>query len=281
MSLAEIFGYISSILMGISLGLIGGGGSILTVPIFVYLFGIDPMVSTAYSLFVVGVTAAVGGVQAYMKNQVDLVKGTIFAAPSFLGVYLVRAFLVPSLPEQIVSFGNFIVTKAILTMTVFAVLMVAASWSMIKSSQSPHSNEVKGYGNDSKAAQFSAFQRYVLIAVEGLVVGGVTGFVGAGGGFLIIPALVLLTGMPMKLAVGTSLLIIAVKSLFGFLGDVQKQPWIDWLFLLKIVGIAVMGLFVGASLKAKVDEKTLKKGFGYFVLVMGVFVLADQIIKML
>lgn len=265
----EILGYIASILMGLSLGLIGGGGSILTVPILVYLFSVNPILSTAYSLFIVGLTALVGGTFYLKKGEVDLKTGFIFAIPSFIGVYLTRAFIVPSLPDPVFSIGSTTVSKALLIMFVFAVLMVVASLSMIKSN--------KGV---TEAKKISNSSRILLISAEGLIVGGITGFVGAGGGFLIIPALVVLVGLPMKIAVGTSLFIIAAKSLIGFIGDVQHQAFIDWKLLFTIAAIAIGGLFLGMSLSRKVPEKALKKGFGYFVLIMGTIILIDQIRKM-
>jgi len=266
----EIYGYIASIFMGLSLGMIGGGGSILTVPILVYLFAINPILATAYSLFIVGLTALVGGGFYLKKGEVDLKTGLIFAVPSFVGVYLTRAFVVPQLPDPVFSLGQHAISKPLLIMLVFAVLMVVASISMIKTRK------------DSvlPSKDFSPVNRFFLISLEGLVVGGITGFVGAGGGFLIIPALVLLVGMPMKIAVGTSLFIIAAKSLLGFIGDVQHQAFIDWKLLLTVSGIAIIGLFIGMSLSKKVSEKALKKGFGYFVLIMGTFILFDQIKKM-
>ncbi len=266
----EIFGYIASIFMGLSLGLIGGGGSILTVPILVYLFGTDPVLATAYSLFIVGSTALVGGAFYYQRGDVDLKTGLIFAVPSFIGVYLTRAFVVPALPDTIVSFGSFVLSKPLLIMLVFAVLMVVASLSMIKSNSSV----------SAKKANFKPTTKFLLIGLEGLIVGGVTGFVGAGGGFLIIPALVILVGLPMKIAVGTSLFIIAAKSLIGFLGDLQHQTNIEWSLISTITSIAVMGMFLGMHLSKKVSEKGLKKGFGYFVLIMGTFILIDQLKKL-
>jgi uncharacterized membrane protein YfcA len=266
----EIYGYIASIFMGLSLGMIGGGGSILTVPILVYLFAINPILATAYSLFIVGLTALVGGGFYLRKGEVDLKIGFIFAVPSFVGVYLTRAFVVPQLPDPVFSIGSHVVSKPLLVMLVFAVLMVVASISMIKNKKT----------TVEPKKEISSVNKFLLISIEGLVVGGITGFVGAGGGFLIIPALVLLVGMPMKIAVGTSLFIIAAKSLIGFIGDVQHQATIDWKLLLTVSGIAIMGLFVGMSLSKKISEKTLKKGFGYFVLVMGTFILIDQIKKM-
>jgi uncharacterized membrane protein YfcA len=265
----ETIGYAASLVMGLSLGMIGGGGSILTVPILVYLFAIQPVLATAYSLFIVGFTALVGGIGYLIKGEVDLKTGLLFAVPSFIGVYATRAFVVPSVPDQVFTLGGLTVTKPLLIMMVFAILMVLASISMIR-----------GPKLKTEGKEFSAAAKLGLIALEGLVVGTITGFVGAGGGFLIIPALVVLVGLPMKKAVGTSLFIIAAKSLIGFTGDLQHQATMDWQLLLTISAIAVVGLAGGMLLSRKLSEAVLKKGFGYFVLIMGVFVLGDQISKL-
>lgn len=264
----ELLGYIASVLMGLSLGLIGGGGSILTVPILVYLFHVDPVLATAYSLFVVGTTALVGGLLAFRLGHVDWKTGVLFAGPSFIGVYLTRAFLVPALPDPVFQAGSWVFSKALLMMLIFALLMVAASISMIRAG-----------GQAPQKATLSSSARIFLITIEGLLVGAMTGFVGAGGGFLIIPALVVLVGMPMRTAVGTSLLIIATKSLLGFVGDLQNQIPIQWDLLLSMAGIAIVGLFFGMRLSKHVPEKTLKRGFGFFVLVMGLIILMDQMRK--
>ncbi|MDZ4083145.1 MAG: sulfite exporter TauE/SafE family protein [Bdellovibrionales bacterium] len=266
----ELLGYIASIFMGLSLGMIGGGGSILTVPILVYLFGINPILATAYSLFIVGLTALFGGVGYLKKGEVDLKTGFIFAVPSFVGVYLTRRFVIPNLPDPVFSVGEMAISKSLLIMLVFAVLMLAASISMIKARKPA----------TAPKAPLSPAMKFGLISLEGLVVGGVTGFVGAGGGFLIIPALVVLVGMPMKIAVGTSLFIIAAKSLIGFIGDLQGTAVIDWKLMLTVAAIAIVGLFIGMNLSKKVSETALKKGFGYFVLIMGAFILFDQIKRM-
>jgi uncharacterized membrane protein YfcA len=265
----ETIGYAASLLMGLSLGMIGGGGSILTVPILVYLFAIHPVLATAYSLFIVGLTALVGGLGYLKKGEVDLKTGFLFAVPSFIGVYATRAYILPHVPDQVFTLGSMTVTKPLLIMIVFAVLMVLASISMIRG------RKVK-----AETKELSPAAKVGLIGLEGLVVGTITGFVGAGGGFLIIPALVVLVGLPMKKAVGTSLFIIAAKSLIGFTGDLQHQATIDWQLLLIISGIAVVGLAGGMQLSRKVSEAALKKGFGYFVLIMGCFVLGDQILKL-
>lgn len=265
----EIIGYVASIFMGLSLGMIGGGGSILTVPILVYLFGTNPVTATAYSLFVVGTTAFVGGISYYKKGEVDLKTGFIFAVPSFIGVYLTRAYIVPALPDPVFSIGSFVFSKPLLIMLVFAILMLVASLSMIRDKK-----------NEIQKTDFSQTTKVIFIGLEGLVIGAVTGFVGAGGGFLIIPALVLLIGMPMKIAVGTSLFIIAAKSLLGFTGDLQHHTEVNWHLLFAITSLAIVGLFAGMAVSNKVSEKSLKKGFGYFVLMMGTLILFDQLKKL-
>lgn len=264
----EILGYLAAIIMGLSLGLIGGGGSILTVPILVYLFKVDALLATSYSLFIVGLTALFGGVSYFKKSEVDFKTGFIFATPSFIGVYLTRSYILPSIPESM-HVAHIAFSKALLIMVIFALLMLLASVSMIKSNS-----------QEKNRSQMSPSLRNFIIAIEGLVVGGVTGLVGAGGGFLIIPALVVLVGLPMRKAVGTSLFIIAVKSAVGFAGDLQRSIAIDWILLVTLSAIALVGLFLGIKFSNKFSDKYLKKGFGYFVLLMGSVILIDQIFKL-
>lgn len=259
----EIIGYLSAALIGLSLGLIGGGGSILTVPVLVYLLGVEPVAATAYSLFIVGLTSLVGSWSKYKEGFVDLKTAAVFGAPSIVAVFLTRALLVPAIPEQLFTVGSFELTRPLLLMLLFAILMVAASVSMIRDAKPAAPKTEGGY-------------RYGLILLEGAVVGTLTGLVGAGGGFLIIPALVLLTGLPMKMAVGTSLLIIAAKSLIGFTGDLGHLA-IDWPMLLSVSGIAIAGIFGGNYLSRSIDGSKLKKAFGWFVLVMGIFILAKEL----
>lgn len=262
----EIIGYIASLIIGISLGLIGGGGSILTVPVLVYLMGVDPVSATAYSLFIVGLTSLVGAWPKYRQGQVNIKTAIIFGAPSIIAVYATRKFIIPAIPQELFTFSGFTMTKPLMMMLLFAVLMVAASISMIRG------------GKSSSTAEASGPQRfnYPLIMLEGTVVGMLTGLVGAGGGFLIIPALVVLSKLPMKQAVGTSLLIIAAKSLIGFTGDLSHMQ-MDWKLLLTVSGLAIAGIFAGDALSKKVDGDKLKKGFGWFVLVMGVYIIFQQI----
>lgn len=263
----EIIGYIASIFIGISLGLIGGGGSILTVPVLVYLFGIGAEMSTAYSLFIVGSTALVGGVRNASLGNVNYKTAVVFTIPAFIAVYATRAYLVPAIPDEIMTVGTYVLTKDIAIMVFFALVMLAASVSMIRNKRDEEEDQ-------DATPQFNI----PAILLEGTLVGVLTGIVGAGGGFLIIPALVLFAKLPMKKAVGTSLLIIAAKSLIGFIGDVQRYgDQIDWTLLLTVTAIAVFGIFVGIYLNNFIDGKKLKKGFGFFVLLMAVYIIVKQL----
>lgn len=266
MELIEILGYFGALVVGLVLGLIGGGGSILTVPILVYLIGLNPIVATAYSLFVVGVTSIIGAFQNFKKGLVDVKTAVIFAVPAFIAVYLTRRYLVQMIPEEVLSIGDFVVTNSIFIMVLFAVIMLLASYSMIRNKR----KELTDTDNDTQSFN------YPLIAAEGLVVGILTGLVGAGGGFLIIPALVLLAKLPMKKAVGTSLLIIAVKSLIGFLGDIPNID-IDWNFLLLFTAISIIGIVLGVYLSKFISGKKLKKGFGYFTLIMAIYIIYKEL----
>lgn len=264
----EILAYIFATAIGISLGLIGAGGSILTVPVLVYLAHVEPVLATAYSLFVVGTTALVGGVQNLLKKRVDLKTALLFGIPSIAAVYVTRAFIMPIIPESINISEGFVLTKAVFLMTLFAVLMVATSISMIRGNSKPKELDIADARSDKRG--------YGLILLEGFGVGTLTGLVGAGGGFLIIPALVLLAGLEMKLAVGTSLFIIAMKSLIGFTGDIRSGMPIDWQFLMIFTTFSVAGIFIGTWLSRFVDGNKLKKAFGWFVLVMGMYMIAKE-----
>ncbi|MEO8934531.1 MAG: sulfite exporter TauE/SafE family protein [Xanthomarina sp.] len=263
MDLSTVLGYFGSLIIGVVLGLIGGGGSILTVPVLVYLLYINPITATAYSLFVVGFTTLIGALQNIKKGLVDFKTAIVFATPAFIAVYMTRKFIVPAIPEQLFTISNFLVTKDIGIMMFFAIIMLLASISMIRNTKVAITETQVTYN-------------YPLIVVEGLVVGLLTGVVGAGGGFLIIPALVLLAKLPMKKAVATSLLIIAIKSLIGFIGDIQNLE-IDWLFLLSFTAISVVGIFVGTYLSNFINGKKLQKSFGWFVLVMGMYIIYKEL----
>lgn len=273
----ELLGYIGAILMGLSLGLIGGGGSILTVPILVYLFQVDAVLATAYSLFIVGLTSLVGSVSHVKLGNIHWRTAVVFGIPSIISVFLTRSYLVPRIPDPIFTLGQdpsggaaFVMTKAVGLMVLFAIIMVMAAYSMIKPGNK--SAVASGVSVDVEP-QFN----YPLILAEGAIVGVVTGLVGAGGGFLIIPALVLLAKLPMKQAVGTSLMIIAAKSLIGFVGDMRGNEVIDWSFLATFSSIAVVGILLGSWLSKRIPGEKLKPAFGWFVLVMGTYIIVKEL----
>lgn len=262
----DIAGYIASIFIGIALGLIGGGGSILTVPVLVYLFSIDAVLATAYSLFVVGTTSAVGSFSYFKKGLVNIKTAVVFGIPSIAAVFLTRAFIIPAIPNEIFSIGNFTVTKSVLLMLLFAVLMIFTSYSMIKKDR-----------QESDAVSRKQTFNYLQIIFQGLFIGFITGLIGAGGGFLIIPALANLLKLPIKTAVGTSLVIISINSLTGFLLSLP-QTSIKWGLLLSIAAIAIIGILIGSYLATKIKAKKLKPAFGWFVLIMGVYILIKETI---
>lgn len=263
MDFSVVTGYVLAVLVGVSLGLVGSGGSILTVPILVYVLGIDPVIATGYSLFVVGSTAFVGGIKNALKHNVAFNIVAVFGIPSLLTAYVMRAVVLPALPKVIFSTPSFTLTKPLLLMLLFAVVMLTAAIKMIRSA--------------APCAQNTAGPSPVKLALSGVVTGVLAGAVGAGGGFLIIPALVFLAGMPMKKAVGTSLFIIAIQSLAGFVGDLHGNT-VQWGFLLPFTLAAVCGIFIGIFASQKIEGEKLKKGFGYFVLLMGIYIIVKELI---
>ena len=250
----EIIGYIASVFVGLLLGLLGGGGSILSIPILVYLFHIDAVLASGYSLFIVGTTSLVGTIPKYRDHLVNVKAGFLFGIPSVVATFITRRWIVPTLPEVIFQTESFALTKRLLIMGVFSVIMILASVSMIRGRK--------------EINNLTGSLRIPLTIVEGLLIGFITGLVGAGGGFLIIPALVLLTRLPMKTASGTSLFIIAINSLVGFGGDVLITK-MDWTFLLVFTSIAIVGVFVGNQLSRRISGVALRKAFGWFTLLMG------------
>lgn len=257
------FGYFGALLIGLVLGLTGGGGSILTVPILVYLMQLSPVTATAYSLFIVGTTSAFGTVQNFRKGIVEVKTAFLFALPSLIAVFITRKFIVPAIPDVLWQTASFSITKPMFLMVLFAIIMLLASLSMIR----------KPIENTTAAPQkFNLPMMLLQLSVVGIFIG----LVGAGGGFLIIPALVWLAKLPMRKAIGTSLLIITLNSLIGFTGDIGHTP-IDWPFLLGFTAIAIVGIFTGIFLSKFVNEKQLRKGFGWFVLAMAVFIFAKEL----
>jgi len=245
-----IVGYFASGLIGISLGLIGGGGSIITIPVLVYLFHIEPSLATAYSLFIVGSTSLVGGIKGAISRQVDFRSAMLYAVPSTVGVYVTRHFFLPYIPDTIFELNGFTLHKDVALMLLFSLIMLVASVQMIR--------------NKPRSEQSHSRHIVAMLVFQGLGVGIITGIIGAGGGFLIIPALVLLAGLPMKKAIGTSLIIIAINSLIGFLGDISLLKEIDFSLMFLVSMLAVGGVFLGTyyqdSSQQKISSQATEEG---------------------
>lgn len=261
--LMEASGYVAAVCIGLILGLLGGGGSILSIPILVYLFHLDAVTASAYSLFIVGTTSLVGAIPKYKDHLVNIRTGILFGIPSIISIFITRKWIVQSIPEIVFYSESFVLTKRILILGVFAMLMILASFSMIRNR--------KELVNETKTVNI------FLLVIEGLIIGFLTGVVGAGGGFLIIPALIFLTNLSFKNAVGTSLFIIAINSLMGFLGDVLNYP-MDWPFLLTITVLAIMGILIGNKFQKQISPTKLRRGFGWLILVMGCWILIQEML---
>lgn len=259
----EFLGYFSAIIIGLVMGLIGGGGSILSVPIFVYIFGFDAVTATALSLFVVGVTSSVGSIGFIKQKLVDFKTAFVFGIPSILGVVFSRRLVLPNLPHYIINRYGITLTKDMFLLLLFAILMLIASYKMIRKIERVRTR------NDNET-------NYTVLISQGLLVGIITGLIGAGGGFLIVPALVMLLGVNMKRAVATSLFIISMNSILGFLSTLRMVKQ-DWNFLLVFSALSVVGIFIGIAVSKKMDGRKLKPLFGWIVLIMGIFIIIKEI----
>jgi uncharacterized membrane protein YfcA len=256
--------YLLAFVIGTILGLTGGGGSILTVPVLVYVAGRSPMEAVRESLFVVGITALAGTLEYARRKLVSFRAAIVFALPSMAAVFLMRRYMLPLIPDQLLTWQGFILTKGTALMVLFALLMLIMAFSMLRKRQ------------EVPLGQTHQFQ-YDLIGTQGFAVGVITGLLGAGGGFIIVPALVLLAGLPMKLAVGTSLLIISLNTLTGFLGDLTLAWQLDWHFLLVFSLVATSGVLLGSFFSGRLSAQRLRKGFAFFLLLTASYVLVMEI----
>lgn len=263
MEISHLIGYLLALFVGITLGLVGSGGSILSVPILHYVMGVEPILATAYSLFTVGTTALVGGFQKAKEKLVDFSKVFLFGIPTIISVFITRKWIVPNIPEIVFSCSYFTLKKSIFILIVFAIVMIFASYRMIKPLKNTDNSETK--------------INYYKIIFFGVLIGLVAGFVGAGGGFLIIPALFFLTKTPMKMAVGTSLFIVAFQSLIGFSADLSSNQNIDWKMISIFTLSSIIGVFIGNYLSKFISGEKLKTGFGYFVLIIGIWIIVKEV----
>lgn len=259
----EYIGYGAAAMVGVSLGLIGGGGSILTIPLLVYLFGIDPLPATVYSLFIVGATSLVSAVAKYHAGLVNTRIMLVFGIPAIAAIFLARLWLLPAIPATVAMIGNFELTKARLLMLVFAALMIIAAVIMMTRKDLPSASKQSGFN-------------YKAIVLQGTGTGLLTGLLGAGGGFIIIPALVMFTKLNMKQAVGTSLAIITINSLAGFAISMGEYA-MDWKLLITITALAIAGGFAGNALSNRIAGGKLKKGFAWFVLATAAFIIVNEL----
>jgi uncharacterized membrane protein YfcA len=268
----EVIAYGLALFVGIILGLVGAGGSILTLPILVKVAGIEPKFATTYSLFIVGITAMIGALNYYRQGLLHLKTAAVFTVPSLFTVFVMRRFIMPEVPDELIELDSIILTKNFLIFLIFGIVMLVASLSMIRGASKNVENQ------DIKNMTFN----YKAIFYQGFMVGILTGLVGAGGGFLIVPSLVRFAKLPIRLTIGTSLLIITVNSLSGFAIDVANVDFtIDWTFLLIFSGIAAGGIFLGMYISQFIKAPLLKKMFGYFVLVMAIYILWRELFGVL
>lgn len=267
--MSSFLGYIAMTLLGVTLGLIGAGGSILTMPVLVYLFAIAPSQATGYSLAIVGATAAAGAATYWRRRQNNLKMAVVFGLPSLVGVYLTRRYLFPAIPNPLITAGDWVLSKDLAIMIFFAIFMLAAAAAMIF-----------GKKEEEAAASVEAKRQINIPLIAGLGFGAsiLTGLVGAGGGFLILPILVLLGGLPIKIAIGTDLLIIAVNSLLGFIGEMQTVTSIDYGFVATLVVLPLVGMLIGTHLNKITPAHKLKPALGYFVLTMAIYIISKELL---
>lgn len=263
-------GFFLSGVMGLLLGLTGSGGSMLTVPILVYFFGIKPSVAAGYSLLVVGSTAAFGAVSYWRQGLIKMRDTFVFVLPSTLVILLTRGLIVPAIPDPILTVAQYTLSKGAFIMSLFAFLMFFTSYLMLK--------PVKITPKDM--APYDPYQHPIKLGLGSGMVGLLAGLVGAGGGFLIIPTLIILFGLSMKQAIGTSLAVITVNSLLGFQGDLFiAKIVIEWSILGPFLGLATVGMFLGIKLNYYVDGIKLKRGFAVFMLFLGVSILLEEVLS--
>ena len=249
----HLAGYFFCIFIGFSLGLIGGGGSILAIPMLVFFFSIDPLIATTYSLFIVGLTAISGSIDHYRMRNIDYKTVFLFGIPSVIVLFIMRRWLLGMIPSTIMHAGSWVLSKSLFIMIIFSITMLIAGWSMVKKNTYVRSSE-----------KFS----YSRLVMQGCITGAITGFIGIGGGFIIVPSLVLFAGLPMKKAIGTSLVIITINCLVGILGNIEVVESLNFIFLSILALLAVIGILIGTWSIRFVPDKQLKPVFGWIILIL-------------
>ena len=259
--MAELVGYLGALLMGLSLGMVGGGGSIIALPILLYLFHIHPELAIVYSLFIVGSTSVFASANHIKQKNFDVKVAIKFGLASVIAVAFMRFLVMPNIPATIITIGNIVIKKSIVLLMIFSVLMLIVSIKMIT-------------GHQSNIVQNSHSSNLVF---NGISVGILTGLIGAGGGFLIVPSLVNKAGLTMKKAIGTSLIIIGINSLIGFVISLIHHPKIDWFLLITFLAVSFAGTVIGTQLSKKIPGEKLKPIFGWFVLLTGIYIIIKEL----
>jgi len=259
----DYLGYFALIGIGLILSLTGAGGSLLSLPILIYLFSLDVVTASSYSLFIVGTTSLIGAWLEHKRQQVDVRSGIVFGICSVIAIFATRRWIIPSIPDEILLSDSLTVTKRVLMLGIFALLAISSSVIiLLKHTWTPS----HGVGN-----------RLKFLIPAGIATGIVVGLAGVGGGFLILPSLLLFARLPFKPAVGTTLLIIGFNSMLGFLGDVINYP-INWLFLLLITGFAIVGMLLGHLYSTKIPLHYLRLAFAWIVLTIAVAMMVTEFV---
>ncbi|MFN8287880.1 MAG: sulfite exporter TauE/SafE family protein [Chitinophagales bacterium] len=267
MDVNHILGYVGALLTGMVLGLLGGGGALLSVPTLTGFFGLSAAVATGYSLFLVGVTASSGAVQNIRKKMVDFSAVAWYGIPSLITVFCIRRFVLPAIPQQIFTVGNFTLDKNHLILLLLSVAIFIAAYKMIFSKS-----------NEEVENEAHSLNHGKLI-VYAVLLGTFLGMVGAGGGFLMTPALMHYANLNLKKAIGTSLVLVAVNSLVGFLGDLSVNPHIDWLLLATFSAFSITGVFIGHALQSRVPTQKLRIMFGWTLVAIGVYMVFHELLR--
>jgi len=262
LDILQVFGYLGAILTGVILGLMGGGGALISIPILVYLFHIEASVATSYSLFLIAITASSGAWQNIRKKQVDYNAALYYGIPSVISIYAVRRWLMPNLPKIIFTIHGYALHKNMFILIILVIVMIMAAYKMI-TSNNPEQNETHQVN-------------HLELSTFAILIGSFMGIVGGGGGFLMVPALVHFANTPVKKAVGTSLVLVAVNSFIGFLGDLGSDIAINWLFFFTFLFFSVAGVFIGHYLVAYIHSNKLRKYFGFFLIVVAIFIVIKE-----
>ncbi len=262
----HILGYLGALLTGFVLGLLGGGGALLSIPVLVYMFKIEASVATGYSLLLVGIAALSGAVQNVRKKWVDYDAALYYGIPSVITVYTVRRYVMPNLPKTILQIGTYTLDKNHLILFILSAVMFIAAYKMITS-------------NSTQASEVQPKQRshYLQLILYAVLIGAFLGLVGTGGGFLMVPALIYFANVPTKKAIGTSLVLVTVNSFIGFLGDIGSHNAFDWQFLLTFSAFSVTGVFIGHYVAAFIHNDKLKSYFGWFILAVAIFIIVKEV----